>query len=148
MDRPFVAQNERERKRLQTLLADLTDRQLELPMDDDWTVAVTLAHLAFWDQRSLILLRRWQKTGKVELSPIDIDLTNEALLPLWRALPGRTAGELALAAAEAIDRELEAYPKQIIPLIEPAGARYSLYRAKHRQWHLDQIDKAVAKSKE
>jgi hypothetical protein len=146
MDRPFAPQNERERKRLQTLVARLSDRELQNPMDDGWTVAVTLAHLAFWDQRSLLLLRRWKKTGKVELSPIDIDLTNEALLPLWRALPGRTAAELALAAAEAIDRELESYPLTLIPAIEAAGDRYRLYRAEHRQWHLDQIAKALAMS--
>jgi hypothetical protein len=104
---------------------------------------VTLAHLAFWDQRSLVLLRKWKNSGVVDLSPIDIDITNEALLPLWQALPGRTAAQLALAAAEAIDRELETYPVELIPAIETAGDRYRLYRAEHRKWHLDQIAKAI-----
>lgn len=55
-----------------------------------WTVATLLAHLAFWDQRVLALLRRWKEKG-VDLSPIDADAVNETLRPLCLALALRAA---------------------------------------------------------
>lgn len=143
MERPFVVENENERKRLQQLTEQLDDAALGLPMEDGWTVAVTFGHLAFWDQRSLVLLRKWRSEGKVVLSPIDIDITNEALLPLLRALPPRIATDLALAAAGAIDRELETYPVNLIPEVEAAGERYRLYRSEHRKWHLDRVESCL-----
>lgn len=91
MERPFVDANKREFHRLERLVNRLTDEELDRPMGDGWTVAVTLAHLAFWDHRSLVLLKRWRSTGKVELSPIDIEITNETLLPLLRAISPRTS---------------------------------------------------------
>ena len=79
MDRPFVAENAQERERLRSLVGCLTDEELSLPLGNGWTVAVAFAHLAFWDQRSLTLMRKWRRTG-VALSPIDIDVTNDSLL--------------------------------------------------------------------
>ena len=88
MDRPFVAENAKARERLCSLVARLTDEELSLPLGNDWTIAVALAHLAFWDQRSLVLMRKWKQSG-VELSPIDIDVTNDHSCPIWRAIPPR-----------------------------------------------------------
>ncbi len=89
MERPFVAENTLERERLRALVARLTDEDLSLPLGEGWTVAAALAHLAFWDQRALVLLRRWECTG-VGTSPIDIDATNDTILPLF-AWPSRPA---------------------------------------------------------
>jgi hypothetical protein len=107
MDRDFVAENTKERERLKSLVERLTDEELSLPLGTDWTIAVALAHLAFWDQRSLFLVRKWKKSGIVEPSPIDIDVTNESLLSLWMALPPKAAAGLAVSSAEEIDCELE-----------------------------------------
>ena len=140
MDRPFVAENAQERERLRSLVGRLTDDELSLPMENGWTIAVALAHLAFWDQRSLILMRKWKLTG-VAPSPIeDIDVTNDSLLPLLLALPPRTAANLAISSAEAIDRELEESPSDLISAIENLGERFRLYRSEHRKLHLDQIE--------
>lgn len=51
-------------------------------------------------------MRKWKSSG-VTPSPIDIDVTNDSLLPLWQALPPRAAAVLADSSAEKIDRELE-----------------------------------------
>lgn len=142
MDRPFVEENAKERERLISLVARLTDEELRLPLGDGWTIAVALAHLAFWDQRSLLLMRKWKKSG-VELSPIDIDLTNDALLPLWLALPPRAAAELAASSAEAIDRELEEAAPEMIAAIESLGEKFRLYRSMHRKLHLDRIEEIL-----
>ncbi len=139
MDRSFVGENAKERERLSTIVTRLTDEQLSYPMENGWTVAAALAHLAFWDQRSLFLMRKWKKRG-VELSPIDIDITNDSLLSLWLALPPRTAANLAVSSAEAIDRELEESPSEFISAIENLGESLRLYRSEHRKLHLDDIE--------
>lgn len=139
MDRPFVVENDRERKRLQLLVERITDEQLRLQMWEGWTIAAAFAHLAFWDQRSLILMQKWKKTG-VTTSPIDDDVTNDALLPLCLAIPPRGATSLAVTAAEAIDLELEKASDNMIADIGKLGDRFRLYRCDHRKIHLDQID--------
>ena len=143
MDRPFVAENTKERERLSALVGRLTDEKLSLPLGDDWTIAVTLAHLSFWDQRSLFLVRKWKKSGVVEPSPIDIDITNDSLLSLWLALPPRTAANLAVSSAEEIDRELEEASSDLITKIESLGEKFRLYRSIHRKLHVDQILKLL-----
>jgi hypothetical protein len=143
MDRPFILENTRERERLGRIVEGLTDVEFGLPMDDGWTVAVTLAHLAFWDHRTLILLRKWKAAGRVELSAIDVDITNDTLLPLLQGLSGRAAADLALSAAAQIDRELEHYPADLVSAVEAAGERNRLYRAVHRKWHLDRLEERL-----
>jgi hypothetical protein len=144
MDRPFVAENAQERERLLSLVARSTDEELSLPLGNGWTIAVALAHLAFWDQRSLFLMRKWKKSG-VEPSPIDIDLTNDSLLALWLALPPRAAANLAVSSAEAIDRELDEASSDLITAIENLGEKFRLYRSIHRKLHLDQIEEILRK---
>lgn len=139
MERPFIAENARERRRLESLVSRLTDAQLSLPISNDWTIAVALAHLAFWDQRSLSLMRKWGSSG-VSSAPIDFDVTNDSLLPLWRALPPRAAASLAVASAEAIDRALEEAPAALISEIVNLGDRSRLYRSEHRRMHLAEIE--------
>ncbi len=140
----FIAANRHERERLRTLVARLTEEELMRPMGDHWTVAVALAHLAFWDERALFLLRKWQRQGPAP-SPIDIDVTNDCLLPTWRAIPPRAAANLAVAAAEAVDRELEAASPELISAIAKLGEDYRLYRSIHRRHHLDQIEAVIRK---
>jgi hypothetical protein len=139
MERPFVIENSRERERLKSLVNSLTDAQLSQPIDKNWTIAVALAHLAFWDQRSLSLMRKWASMG-TSPEPIDIELTNECLLPLWRALPPRAAADLAVSAAKAVDRAIEEAPSSLISEIERMGDRFRLYRSEHRKMHLDEIE--------
>ena len=142
MERPFVAENAKERERLRSLVERLTDKELSLPLGDDWTIAVALAHLSFWDQRILFLMRKWKKSG-VEPSSIDIDVTNDSLLSLWLALPPQKAANLAISSAEAIDRELEEASSDFITEIEGLGEKFRLYRSIHRKLHLDQIEKVL-----
>jgi len=70
MDRSFVAENARERKRLRLIVERLTDAELRLPMYAGWTIAAALGHLAYWDQRSLMLIRKWKKNGLDEIEEV------------------------------------------------------------------------------
>ena len=139
MDQPFVAENTRERERLIDLVARLTDEELSLSLNMGWTIASAFAHLAFWDQRAWVLMRRWKQSG-VAQSPVDDDVTNDALLPLCLAIPPRVAANLAIAAAEAIDHELEQASAELIADIASLGDKFRLGRSIHRRMHLDQIE--------
>jgi hypothetical protein len=52
MDKAFAIENACERERLTLLASRLTDAQLSLPLNGDWTIAVAFAHLAFWEASS------------------------------------------------------------------------------------------------
>jgi hypothetical protein len=147
MDKPFVVENAKERERLNSLVEHLTDEELCLPLGNDWTIAVALAHLSFWDRRSLILLRKWKKSGVVEPSPIDLDVINDSLLPIWLAIPPRTAAHLAVSSAEEIDRELEETSTDLIAKVESLGEKFRLYRSLHRKMHLDEMEEILSKTK-
>ena len=69
---PFLEENSASRRRLQTLVGRLSDEDLTRSTPDGWTVAALLAHLAWWDQRVLVRLRRWKEQG-VDLSPVDLN---------------------------------------------------------------------------
>lgn len=142
MDKAFVTENARELQRLRSLVSNLSDDELERRLGTDWTISVALAHLAFWDQRSLVLVRKW-KSGGIELSPIDVDITNDSLLPTWLGLPPRTAANLAVSAAEAIDNELAQSSPEFISQLESLGDKFRLFRSLHRKMHLDQIEEAL-----
>jgi hypothetical protein len=143
---PFVEENTVSRHRLETLARRLSDEDLACSNPYGWTVAALLAHLAFWDGRVLALLRRWRVEG-VDTSPIDADAVNEALKPLCLALNPRTAVELCLASAAAVDAELETITSEFIEQIQeqlaasPFQLRFS--RALHRNAHLNDIEQLL-----
>lgn len=149
MSNTYREANSRSLQRLVTLVSVLRDEDLARPMRDGWTVAAVLAHLAFWDQRVLGLIRRWKAEG-VGRSPIDVDNVNDALKPLCLAIPGREAALLALDAAKGVDADLERLPDSLMPeILELVEAgKFRLNRALHRDEHLDQIEGILARQEE
>jgi hypothetical protein len=146
MIRQFVTENARERERLRNLINKITDKELTLALNvEGWTVAVALAHLAFWDERRLVLVRKWETEG-VTPSPIDADIINDALVPLLAAIPTRKAANLSILMAEALDRELEEASPDLIAAIEALGDSHALNRSIHRKMHIDEIE-ALLKTK-
>jgi uncharacterized damage-inducible protein DinB len=102
----FVEDNAASRRRLEALVTRLSDDDLSRTTSYGWTVAALLAHLAFWDQRVLVLLRRWKDNG-VDESPVDSQALNDALRPLLIAMDPRTSIRLCLTSARDVDAELE-----------------------------------------
>jgi hypothetical protein len=140
MDKSFVTKNTSSRERLRKLVNEITDEELNLVIyKEGWTVAVVLAHLAFWDERRRVLVRKWKKKG-VSASPIEEDITNDALVTFFLALPVREAANMAILTAEALDHELEALSPDLITAIEALGERHALDRSIHRKIHLDEIE--------
>ena len=145
VDRSFVAENDSERARLRGLVARLSDADLARPLPADWTVAAVLGHVAFWDQRILLLLDAWQQNG-VAPSPLhegDTDWINDAGKPFLLALPPRQLADLAVSIAEAVDRKIAALPDAIVTRNTAAGSPLSFRRAEHRREHLDEIEAAL-----
>lgn len=147
MDRSYVAQNTAERERLRALVARLGDAQLARPLEAGWTIAGVLGHLAYWDQRIVVLVERWRQAGAASvpgpLNRADVDWINDAAKPMLLALPPRRAAGLALAAAEAADRAVEALPDDYLTSNEAAGGPIMLLRAAHRREHLDEIERSL-----
>ncbi len=91
VDRSYVTENEAQRERLRALVARLSDAELDRPLPAGWTIAGVLGHLAFWDQRILVLLERWEQQGASAvpraLNYADVDdWINDAAKPLLLAL--------------------------------------------------------------
>jgi hypothetical protein len=144
MKEDYLFENQRERQRLQALVERLSDEELGCTLENGWTVAATLAHLAFWDQQRKALLLKWQQSG-VEMIPQDNEAINEAVWLLADALPPRTAARLAAAAAETVDGILPQVPPDLAQAIVDSGYGRVLHRALHRGEHLDQIEDALRK---
>jgi len=143
MDRKYVAENNRGRERLMKLVHKISDEELKLVIyKEGWTVAVALGHLAFWDERRLALVKNWRQNGVApsDITGLDMDTINDALVPLFLAMPVRKVAEAAVLAAERVDKELANIPDDMLPKIEALGDSVALNRGFHRNLHLDDIE--------
>src|SRR5687768_4179715 len=57
-DRSYIPANTRERERLRALVEKLHDDDLTAPVNEYWTVAGVLGHIAYWDIRVLVLAEK------------------------------------------------------------------------------------------
>jgi Mycothiol maleylpyruvate isomerase N-terminal domain len=147
----YVTENNHERGRLRALVDRLSDGELARPLDAGWTVGAVLAHLAFWDQRALILIERWEKEGPRavprSIDGQDVDWINDSAKALCLALPPRAAARLAVAVADAVDRRVEMLSAELVAANAAAGGPINLLRAEHRREHVDEIERAVGRAR-
>jgi hypothetical protein len=141
----FAESNRIQTERLRQLVARLDADMLAVRLPNGWTVAVALAHVAFWDRQRLCLMRRWAAGNWCD-GGYDGDLFNEALLPLLEAIPPGQAAALALRAAEEVDAFLLAVPDDVVRAALARPDRPNLDRGSHREGHLDQIERALAEA--
>lgn len=140
VDSSYVERNRASTARIRALAERLSDEELLHPVGEHWTVAITLAHLAFWDRRALHALDATAKAGELVAPDIDI-VVNDYSLPLWAAIPPRAAADIAIEAAEALDARLESYPPALLEIVNDFYPRWVI-RAAHRNEHLDEVDAA------
>jgi hypothetical protein len=141
LDRSFVERNRASTNRIRTLAAGLTDQQMQQPVGEHWTVAIALAHLAFWDRRVMYVLDMTERDGTLFIPEIDI-FVNDLSLPLWAAIPPREAARIAIETSEELDRRLESFPPALLEQIHAYNERW-VVRALHRGEHLDEVDAAL-----
>jgi hypothetical protein len=144
-DRPYVAENTRERERLRSLVERLSDDELLLPVNEYWTVAAVFGHIAFWDARILSLADKLERGVPFEPSdtePEDVDWINDASRPLIHAIAPREAARLALRIAEETDARVATLPPERLWPRDPESPLYAV-RASHRGEHLDEVEAAL-----
>jgi hypothetical protein len=140
---PHSETNADSRRRLESLAGRLTDADLARSTSYGWTIAALLAHMAFWDQRVLVLVQRWKAEGP-DSSPIDARAVNDSLKVICHALQPRAAIELCLSSAAAVDAELETLTPEWLEKIEKQMQaepfQFRPDRSLHRNDHLKDIE--------
>jgi len=145
-DRSYVAENDRERRRLEALVGKLDDAALSRPMPAGWTVAAVLAHLAFWDQRIVLLTEQLRRGASVPPEEAgNVDWINDAAKPTQLALAPRRAATLAVEAARAADQAVATLSDDLLAKNAAAGSPINLLRAEHRREHLDEIEHVLGR---
>ena len=144
MERSYAADNARELERLRALVLTLSDQDLGSMVNEYWTVAGVLGHMAFWDGCALFLAGKLQREGALTPSePENVDWINDSTRPLIHAIPPRQAAEVALRIAEETDELVASLSPELVAKID-ANSPLNPVRAHHRGEHLDEIEAALA----
>src|SRR4029453_17525008 len=131
--------------RLRALVDRIGEDELRAPVNDYWTVAGVLGHIAFWDARVLSLAGKLRRGGDFRPSasgPEDVDWINDASRPLIHAIPPVEAARLALRIAQETDDLVATLPPGRLSPIDPDSPLYAV-RAAHRSEHLDDVEAAL-----
>jgi hypothetical protein len=140
-----VAANGRELARMRALVLRLSDRQLGAMVNEYWSVAGVLGHIAFWDGCALHFagkLQRRESFTASENEPGDVDWINDASRPLIHAIAPRALAELAVSIAEEVDELVASLPDELLASIDETSPLNPV-RADHRGEHLDEIEAAI-----
>ena len=143
-DRSYIEANTRERERLRALVEGLDDETLTAPVNDYWTVAGVLGHIAYWDIRILVLaekIDRGEPWAPGDAEP-EGDWLNDTTRPLIHVIAPRVAAELALQTAERCDARVAELPRERLWPGDP-DCPISALRYEHRGEHLDEIEAAL-----
>lgn len=143
--RSYLEENDRERARLRAFVEGLDEDELGRSVNDHWTVAGVLGHIAFWDARVLALadkLERGVPFLPSDTEPEDVDWINDASRELIHAVPPRELARLTLRIAEETDARIATLPPDRLWPMDPDSPIYSS-RASHRGEHLDDVEATV-----
>ena len=144
-DRPYIEENTRERERLRAIVERLHEDALRLPVNEFWTVAGVLGHIAFWDARVLSLadkMDRGEPFSPSDAEPEDVDWINDASRPLIHAILPSEGARLALSIAEETDARVATLPVDRLWPRDPSSPLFAV-RASHRGEHLDDVEAAL-----
>ena len=143
-DRPYIEANTRQRERLRALIEALDDEALTAPVNEYWTVAGVLGHVAYWDIRFQVLaekIDRGEPWASGDAEP-DGDWLNDSTRPLIHAIEPRVAARFALRTAEETDALAARLPLERMWPGDP-DSPISPARGEHRGEHLDEIESAL-----
>ncbi len=144
-DPDYVEANRIQLERMRNLIGRLGPEGLARPVNEDWTAAGILAHIAFWDARASFLagrLERGEPFSDDDTEPEDVDWINDSTRPLIETIEPVAAGRLAIRIAEDTDRRVAALPPERMYPSDESSPLNAL-RADHRGEHLDQIEAAL-----
>jgi uncharacterized damage-inducible protein DinB len=142
----YVEQNRRSLERLRALVERISDDDLRRRMNEYWTVAGVLLHIAYWDERSQWLadkIERGIAFTPSDVEPDDPSWVNDVSRTFLHAIAPRDAARLALRIAQETDRRVaridpaRTWPSDPQSLLNPV-------RAAHREEHLEEIEAFLA----
>jgi len=143
-DRSYIEANTEQRERLRALVERLDDDALTLPVNEYWTVAGVLGHIAYWDIRVLVLaekIERGEPWAPGDAEP-EGDWLNDSTRPLIHAIAPREAAQFALRIAEQTDALVAKLPLDRMYPHDPSSPIFA-GRGEHRGEHLDEIEAAL-----
>lgn len=143
-ERSYTVANNRERERLRALVEGVDDEALTAPVNEYWTVAGVLGHIAYWDIRVLVLaekIDRGEPWSPGDAEP-EGDWLNDTTRPLIHAIAPREAARFALRIAEQTDALVAALPLDRMWPGDP-DSPINASRWEHRAEHLDEIEAAL-----
>jgi len=140
----YVAHNAAARDRILTLVSGLTKKQMSAPLQDGWTIAAELAHLAFWDRVHVGRLRAALEAGGDLPAPFptgSTDAVNDSGLHGWRLIDGSAAIQLFADASAGVDAYLATLDPGVVDRIRSAGLPRNVERFRHRNEHGEAIER-------
>jgi len=143
-DRSYIEANTLERERMRALVESLDDDALSASVNEYWTVAGVLGHIAYWDIRVLVLAEKidlGEPWAPGDAEP-DGDWLNDSTRPLIHAIPPRDAAEFALRIAAETDARVADLPLDRLWPQDPDSPIYA-GRGEHRGEHLDEIEASL-----
>jgi uncharacterized damage-inducible protein DinB len=143
-ERNYVENNDRQRERLRALVESSDDTALSAAVNEYWTVAGVLGHMAYWDSRFLTLAEKIDRNEPwvdADQEP-DGDWLNDSTRPIIHAIAPRAAAELAMRMAEQADARAATLPLNRLWPGDPESP-ISPARGEHRGEHLDEIEAAL-----
>ncbi|HET9849270.1 MAG TPA: DinB family protein [Candidatus Dormibacteraeota bacterium] len=93
--RSFVDKSAHELERMRTLVRRLTDDEMGRAVNEHWTAAGILCHIAFWEARVVALadkVERGVPFSPSDAEPEDVDWINDATRPLIQRHPATRRG--------------------------------------------------------
>jgi hypothetical protein len=171
-DRPYFAENRAELERLRALAGSLSEAELNTAAPG-WSVATTLAHLAFWDRAAVTCLGVWrslpagalserlaERAGWIteatitpfrqagiseeEAATLSAEAMNDRLAGGWSRIPAKQAVADALAAAEELAARIAGLDAEMADLIQSSRFAWLLTPSGHWQEHIDEIEAGLA----
>jgi hypothetical protein len=141
----FAESNRSQTQRLRRLVRRLDAAMLAVRLPNGWTVAGSLAHVAFWDRQRLCLMQRWA-AGDFRSGAYDGDVFNAALQPLLEMIPAERAAAAAVQAAEEVDAFLLEVSSEVVEAALARPDAPNLDRGSHREGHLDRVEQELARA--
>lgn len=143
-DRSYIEVNDQARERLRAFIERVNDADLSAPVNEYWTAAGVLGHMAYWDSRVLVFADKIDRGEPWVLSDAepDGDWLTDSTRPIIHAIAPRAAAELALRLAEETDARVAELPLERMAPLDPASPIYPA-RGEHRALHLDEIEAAL-----
>ncbi len=137
-DQVIFAANRKSTDRMRLIVRGLPIDELSQARENNWPIFITLAHLAFWDQRVIHVIELAMKNNELN-APLFDDQLNDILAPIFGTIPPATATELAINIAGKLDQLLEMTSPKIIEQMMKVNSRL-VERSLHRNSHLDDIE--------